>query len=138
MGRFEGNNSIIFIVDERTYEIIQPISAAFLSKSSDNNTRERIKIKTLSRLYKFADFFDAYDCMKAMRCQFAKPFECKLYAGRKSYFMLMKTECKRRFSADRIALEFGERVSVRAALILAERAVLLSDDFYSDCAKING
>ena len=138
MGRFESKNSIVFIVDERTYEVFSPISAAVLNGCGDNDARGRIKIKTLCRMYKFDDFFNALDCMHALINRSLIPLECRLYSLHNRYYLMMKTDIKQRVFADRIILEFGERLSCRAYPVIAERATLLSDDFYRDSAKIIG
>lgn len=134
MGRFDGKNGIVYIVDERTYGMFRPISLQITSKICDKYTlsaHSQMKIKALSRLYKFADFFDALDCMRALKNQFIKPLESRLYKAGESYYILLKSDCKSRFIIDKIALEFGKKVCIRTYPMISERAALLCDDFYS-------
>ena len=138
MGRFDGKYSVILISDKRTYKIIRSALVGFSGKICDNCTRRCVKIKSISRMYKFADFYNALDCVHALQNQSVKPLECRLYAAKSCFYIMMKTELSQRAAADKIALEFGQRQSCKAYPIIAERASLISADFYADCAKIKG
>ncbi|MGN0113754.1 MAG: hypothetical protein ACI396_00330 [Acutalibacteraceae bacterium] len=138
MGRFDGKYSVILIADKCTYKIIKSVLDGFSSKICDKYTRRCAKIKCISRMYKFDDFYNALDCMHALQNQSVKLLECRLYAAKSRCYMLMKTNLSQRAAADKIALEFGERLNRKAYPIIAERAALISNDFYADCAKIKG
>lgn len=138
MGRYDGKYSVILISDKCTYKIIQSILAEFSGKICGNDTRARVKIKSISRMYKFEGFFNALDCVHALQNQSVKLLECRLYASKSRCYIMMKTDLSQRAAADKIALEFGQRLSRKAYPMIAERAALISADFYADCAKIKG
>lgn len=138
MGRFGEKYSVILIADKCTYNFIKSVFDGFSGKICDKYTRGRVKIKSVSRMYKFEGFFEALDCMHALHNQSVKPLECRLYAAKSRCYIMMKTSLSQRAAADKIALEFGERLNRKAYPIIAERAALISNDFYADCAKIKG
>lgn len=138
MYRFGGICGVILIIGGGKYEQSAPIVQAQISDKSDDNTHLPVKIKTVSRMYKFDGFFDALDCMLALRNQCLQPIECRLYAAKRRCYIMMKTDLKQRVFADKTALEFGERMPFRAYPIIAERAALISADFYSDSAYFCG
>lgn len=138
MGRFEEISGIILIINERVFGKICACPINKANNFRDDNTHKRVKIKSVSRMYKFDGFFDALDCMLALRNQAVKPIECRLYAAKCHCYIMMKTDLKQRIFVDKTALEFGERIPFRTYPIIAERAALISADFYSDSAKIGG
>ncbi len=94
-----------------------------------------VKIKNKSYVYRFDDFFDAKDCIYALKSHSIIPIKCVLWRMNDRHYLLMKIPPANRRLFANIMSEFGENQTDLNDNIFHEYGRKISDDFYNEMIK---
>lgn len=103
--------------------------AEFEEKVNDKR-KLSVKIKNKSYVYRFDSFFDAFDCISALKKCAIKLNKNTLFEYNKQYFLCAEIPVENRRIFAGITAEFGKKCTNISSEFLSERATEICGDFY--------
>lgn len=91
--------------------------------------RKTIKLKSRCLIFRFAEFFDAYDCIAAVKSHKIAIDKCRLFLLGKNYYLALGADRRQTKPLTMIMSDFGKKCPARFSACLGERAALIRDNF---------